>query len=321
MIDSICNKLMSITNCEELHRLRNEGAFYLIPSGERPIYHYTAPDTFIKIIGNKKMRFTRSDCLNDYSEGKYILSVFERVLNEMRCEYCKQDLDKSNEYTDFFKFYDEVFLRNDISAFLYDERLHDNEVITYDSFVCCFSEEKDSLPMWNYYLKNGNYEGYNIGFHSPSMFDAKNIQWLKVIYTIKEQAKLIRCMIDSIYKIYSNFDPYIMRLIMTDWKLMFKNIAFSHEKEVRVVLKIPRNKHPDNVNKVEYMSRRGLITPYIDYEFVPESILDVTIGPMAYNMCAIHSTIQFLEAKNILKNRNGFYADEMVNVSTIPVRF
>ena len=31
-------------------------------------------------------------------------------------------------------------------------------------FVCCFSLDNDSLPMWNYYIKEINNQGFNIEF-------------------------------------------------------------------------------------------------------------------------------------------------------------
>ena len=40
------------------------------------------------------------------------------------------------------------------------------------TFVCCFSLEDDSLPMWNYYTKEINNQGYNIEFDDKKLVES-----------------------------------------------------------------------------------------------------------------------------------------------------
>ncbi len=37
------------------------------------------------------------------------------------------------------------------------------EFLNMRHFIFCASTDKDSLNMWNYYVKGENYQGYNIG--------------------------------------------------------------------------------------------------------------------------------------------------------------
>ena len=40
------------------------------------------------------------------------------------------------------------------------------------TFVCCFSLEEDSLPMWNYYTKEINNQGFNIEFDDKKLVES-----------------------------------------------------------------------------------------------------------------------------------------------------
>ena len=39
-------------------------------------------------------------------------------------------------------------------------------------FVCCFSLDNDSLPMWNYYTKEINNQGFNIEFSDKKLVES-----------------------------------------------------------------------------------------------------------------------------------------------------
>lgn len=109
-------------------------------SGE--MYHYTSADVLPLIVMEDavKIRFTDYRFLNDTSEGEEFPSIFQSQLEHL------YNSGKINE-----EFYNEACK---LSVDKNPSRL----------FVACFSENRDSLPMWNYYLKNGKYEGYSLGF-------------------------------------------------------------------------------------------------------------------------------------------------------------
>ena len=49
------------------------------------IFHYTSPEVLLKILNkdNIELRFTRSDCVNDTTEGKHIIEVYKKLCNEL----------------------------------------------------------------------------------------------------------------------------------------------------------------------------------------------------------------------------------------------
>jgi len=315
MIDSICNNLRAVTDYFDLDDKKRADAFYEPVDVNLLAYHYTTPEAFLKIVENGKLWFTRSDCLNDFSEGQYILTVFKDVLEKMHQE--RQD-------EDFEVFYKNANYELGRGAFHSSEGLlpktETHHILTsYDSYVCCLSTEEDSLQMWNYYMKANAYEGYNIGFRIPSMFTGGGFRVVKVLYSYEEQCQLMQTMIEEVLRIYGKNCCMAIHSFLSDWRLMFKHEAFRHEQEVRVLLRVPHDKSFLSQHEIKFRSQHGFVAPYIEVEFNKESIFRVTIGPVADSKFAAQTCLQFLAAE-------GFSVDRMnspveVWVSDIPVRF
>jgi len=101
------------------------------------IYHYTATEGLKNILRKKELWFTHIQYLNDREEVQVGLDIYNQRNKEI-IERAK-------------------IIVPDISSPPVD--------ISYlHAYVCCFSLEKDALPMWNYYTKNSCNKGYNIGF-------------------------------------------------------------------------------------------------------------------------------------------------------------
>lgn len=107
---------------------------------ERQIFHYTSIGGLQGILEHKKLRFTNINYMNDKEE---ILAGLESVLKAGNLS--EKEVDKRN-----------------ISVL--DEKR--------ETFVCCFSIEEDSLPMWNYYTKEINNQGYNIEFSDKKLVES-----------------------------------------------------------------------------------------------------------------------------------------------------
>jgi hypothetical protein len=94
---------------------------------------------------------------------------------------------------------------------------------------------------------------------------------------------------------------------------------FSHENEVRAVIKIPLEIPTGALNrntfKVKHRYKEGLIIPYIEMNFDKRSVEEVRIGPMLSNTeeIAKSTVIDFLAEKE--------YRNVGVIASKIPVRF
>lgn len=121
-------------------RLNTSKLIFYKGTKARRIFHYTSIGGLQGILEHKKLRFTNIKYMNDKEE---ILAGLKSVMKEGNLS--EKELDKWN-----------------ISAF--DEKSQ--------TFVCCFSIEEDSLPMWNYYTKEINNQGYNIEFSDKKLVES-----------------------------------------------------------------------------------------------------------------------------------------------------
>ena len=58
------------------------------------VYHYTTSDTLFKIAEKKQLRFTNRLYLNDCSEGRYVLDLCIKRIDDIwapNCRFCKND--------------------------------------------------------------------------------------------------------------------------------------------------------------------------------------------------------------------------------------
>ena len=109
-------------------------------SREKSIFHYTSIYGLQGILSKKSLHFTNINYMNDKDEiiaGLESFSkdsdVFEKQQSELR-----SILSDSQE----------------------------------NVFVCCFSLDNDSLPMWNYYTKEINNQGFNIEFSDKKLVES-----------------------------------------------------------------------------------------------------------------------------------------------------
>ena len=288
-----------------------------------PMYHYTSLDGLISILKNKTLWFSRCDCLNDSKERVYILEVYKEVcdtlLSERRIEQ---------------KFYDSIIdLKLSDKSSIALKKYNGMPVSSYidvDYYLCCFSKNGDSLPMWHYYSKDNHCEGYNIECNYITEYFAKElkglneleevtnpheyIQFVEVIYDEFEQKSLLSEVIENMYaycKKYG-FDTSITHIkesivaILSKYSLGFKSKYFSNEEECRIIIKVP--KKDNNIFNIKYRTVRGCKIPYIEMKFDKNFILGVTIGPL----------VNTDEAKNSLK---PFIENKRINISKIPIRY
>ena len=235
------------------------------------IYHYTSDDALLNIINSKTIRFTKSEFLNDITEGEYIYDFIE--------SHKKQILDQfiDNEYFEEIK--DALSEENlQMNKADYEVIYHPEDdtaedlLIDYDYYVFSTSMEDDLLNMWNYYLHNHSYNGYSIKINKNELikelktkFGAACIIANNVIYTEEEQldkiVELIKdaacqkekywgkaaCMFDSI--------PFIDGI--RKYRILFKPAYMADEKEFRIAIKFD-----DSVQADDYFIRNGIIVPY-----------------------------------------------------------
>jgi len=128
------------------------------------VYHYTSPIGLLGIVADKEenhnnatLWFTRCDSLNDKKERYDIQEVLK--------EYKKS---KSDDIPKEFQDAIQKLIDTDVDEWeLPPIRFRNNdgnpiisEIDSKNVYICSFSEDRDSLPMWNYYSKSSRYEGY-----------------------------------------------------------------------------------------------------------------------------------------------------------------
>lgn len=300
------------------------------------VYRYSSPTVFEKTLSKKTLWFTRGDCFNDYEDGEVVSKLYLDCLKELLVE----------------KIIDEEFF---VAAAMTEIKhlvwLVGEDIATQiecKPFVCCFSTEKDSLQMWQYYSKGGNYEGYNIGFRLNEILRVNPffVEVGAVVYDEQTQKEYIKRAISAAYRDYHDNLSNIQDLrydqkMLLDYELsalrsnlaklscFFKRPCFSGEKEIRVVIKVPTEEkfrgqtwsgvksQKENV-KINYRFQQALMIPYIEMPINPHSIESVTIGPIT-------------SSKNVALEKNADVVNEFVtnrlgrsvpvSASEIPVRF
>ena len=301
-------------------------------------YHYTSTSALKSILSNKPvLRFTDARYMNDRSEMVYCVKCLLEFLlsNKERYPYC---LDVVNE----------LLLKHHTAQDYIDLRVSkvefsDIENMPYSSsrhFVFCMSESKDSLPMWNYYVRNGKYEGYNIGFDvygflksfdttEKKTYDPVIFQYGNVLYQTYKQNKEIARILDIIesrvfetYKVGRGFDVVFLRQYIESYGLFFKHQSFENEKEYRIVLSLSEqylNSKRDNYfnknlreMKLDFYERNGVFVPYMEVPINKDAIKEVTISPIIETDIAKSSLEEFLSIQ-------GYYTK--VSTSEIPIRF
>lgn len=239
-------------------------------------YHYTSPDAFLSILKGRKIRFTDARFLNDKTEIKYFISVLIDFLNQNKssfplCLECVSELLKENSFNDLEDL--------DVSKIKYNYKIAEKETDGKEKriFIFCTSADNDSLNMWNYYVNNGKYQGYNIGininkflkvFEKISVNNIKDFQvyYGNVLYKEKDQfkeislyLKYIENLIDSHLNLtgkqmstnenrsnYINIGKKMIYQYIESRAAFYKHSKFADEREFRIVIEISEDCVPKN---------------------------------------------------------------------------
>ncbi len=310
--------LDGLENNIDIKNLRHIPAFY-----GSTVYHYTSPGGLLGIIkpqGCAKLWFTQYDSLNDRTER---LDIIESL-----GEYCENKVKEkifSLEFAERIK----SLRPDDSGVWISKNERGENEGHTeeYDIYLCCFSRENDLLPMWNYYSKSKNHEGYSIGFKrddfkNGKVFERKyELELKSVIYSCEQKNEIFDKLflpLNSAYELISDASRweiiYVAQRFINEYQLVFKNSCFEHEKEVRAILKIPKSfVKNEQVSERRYRDSNGYIVPYVEYTCPKNSIVSVTTAPLLEKELAQKNLKKLLE--------DGGYNKIKINSSNIPIRF
>lgn len=292
-----------------------------------PLWHYTSGNGLMGIVRNDthehgKMHFwfTRSDCLNDPSEGKHIKDLYKRT-----CEGLLKEGEISSAFFEIIK--DLEASNHQLINFPISPRdgyNHESvlDCVACDAFICCFSLKEDSLDMWRYYSKgDGGYglkcapflfDKYKEFEHSDYDKDAifSMIRAYKVIYKDTEKETILREIILDTYSAYQNeFDSKVekiedtqgfIRYALKIFQFQFKHECYATEQEYRFVFYRPYSKPKMLENElppVKFRSQNGVIVPYIDIvvENGASYLSEVLISPFIESDFVLATTHEYLD--------------------------
>lgn len=293
-----------------------------------PLWHYTSGNGLLGIIRNNSSDhgklhfwFTRSDCLNDTSEGNHILDLYTTVCETLYSEHIINE-----------EFY-ELIKGVEISAHQFinypvpsdDDVTHSSvlDCVPCHAFICCFSLKGDSLDMWRYYSKGDG--GYGLKC-TPFLFDTyKEFEYsdydekavfsmmraYKVIYDNSEKVHILRELIQDTFSAYQNssdskennaenakgFISHSLKVL----QFQFKHECYASEQEYRFVFYRPYSKPKNLKNElppIKFRSNNGVIVPYIELEIEDgmNYLEEVRISPYVQSDYALATAHEYLEA-------------------------
>ena len=300
---------------------------------DKTVYHYTSPDALRNILLTPSIRFTDCQFLNDRTEYIHILELFGKVNEKIGKKLNDPELIKWIA-AQVDSTYQAVCL-----GFWYD---HDGKThfgtLQSRYFVFCTSEHKDSLNMWNYYLKDGSYRGYNIGLSLNAIVDqipqtiVDRIMFGRIIYKDSDKISLLSSLVlaadqklsalskeamsaDRLHTLESEVFLELNENIQK-FRMFFKHEAFEDEKECRIVIVLPlknRNQSDKSLTKC-FTSNHGLFTPHYDLIINQDCVKCVRLSPMM--------DVPLAKAGMKLLLEENFNSTKIkIEESSIPVRF
>lgn len=291
------------------------------------IYHYTSSNGLHGILSSGVLYFTDSLFLNDRNERKnfyLLLREYLKTWNRDQREILLQRYFRQPDY---------------ITRCLEKTDPAQEEASRY--FVLSCSTEKDSLPMWNYYTRSANAAGYNIHFETSSLI--KQLKTHPVLEQLKAGKQPLLCR-KVVYdeKVKRNALERVLERFSRQWErreseeergrllsgleqkfetmsLFYKDRAFAHEEEIRLVIpscnkKIHRLAGSGENQPYGFRQVRGAQTPYLALNVLEKGkvITGVTAGPALDRETAVKGVEYMLY----------FYGfPQTCRVSAVPLRY
>ena len=305
----------------------------------RTVYHYTTPEGVFSILEKKTLRFTDCQYLNDMSEFIYIREPFIEAYKRL-CDERGESIDNIESFADSMCM-TTPYKNHDCEGFLKGHVWRRGWPPEYRYYVFCTSRSYDSANMWNYYVKNGMYRGYNLGIAVDVLenwFSQQGEENVKLVhgsvnYNKKQQSEMLYQKVKDLTEIHdkrkanANADPNLVDNAISDFqddlsayinekKLFFKHPAFKSEQEYRFILKIHSDFHT-NALAIKYrVGTSGIITPFVEWNFgslKPLLLEQITLSPMIEEELAKESFERFL--------RNDVFQNISIVPSSIKLRF
>jgi Protein of unknown function (DUF2971) len=251
---------------------------------ERPvpklIYHYTDGAGLRGILESGTLRFGDIFYMNDPSEIRHGIGTAFETLDAVATQAEDQP-----EHAVFARQF-----RKLLSSGI--------EVIAH-YFVCCFSKNGDNLDQWRAYADNGR--GYSLGFDGPELVNAfskvcePHAQTFEITYSDEQLRGMLQDLIELVVPLVSlprsqhlgeKVSEYMkelqirLALLALQASIMFKNEAYRHEEEYRLL-----DMHQfGNVPGVKFRDKPYLLARYREFDWkavAPGSLKRIIAGPAA----------------------------------------
>ena len=310
-------------------------------------YHYTSAEALMHILSTAKgdtgtVRFTDSRYMNDRSEHMFFIKLLLSYLKKNNDEYpfCQKVVDelllKKHNEEDY----------SSLTVLELEEIELDNFIYTNSRyFLFCLSKDSDSLHMWNYYIRNSNYQGYNIGiriydflksFDNESYSDKTSpIRFFcgDVLYSQKKQEEEIKNICNIIENLANSENKQSLKLewgmaylwaYIESYGLFFKDKCFSDEKEYRIVIQFEEilagsdiftffnNSDITNID-FSFFERNGILVPCLNVPIAKNAVKKITMAPMLESKIASDGIKEYLTINK--------YKNVEVIQSSIPIRY
>ena len=154
----------------------------------------------------------------------------------------------------------------------------------------------------------------------PTFFaDGKiNVCISSVVYNKIEQEQIIKKFpLEIVDKYEKRFDSSVRAVVsmkLTSWKMLFKQECFSHEQEVRIIVKVV-DKYKD-IWPIKYRTNAGYIIPYIELPIDKYALKSVTLGP--FHGSESQRRLQMGILEKMLASKQY---DAKISISKVPVRY
>lgn len=280
---------------------------------EQIVYHYTSPEALKEIIKSKTLWLSDIHYMNDKSEIEYTKTLLIKIL-----------ANKENLNEDFLNVIINCLnIGENASKDIYIPRAFKRQ-----HYVTSFSLSSDELSLWNYYTKNDQKGGYNIGFNIKKMLNKFELLKYgkiidgKIIYKESEQQRIINLLLDKFNERYNESEDSLSQDMLIEGfmsfinilSLFFKSEVFAAEKEYRIIFTdyTSRNHSTKSQNyKREYRILNGTFIPYVQQDFSSNDIESITASPL----------IDF----SLSSGLNSFLRDNDIKIevtkSKIPLRY
>lgn len=283
------------------------------------VYHYTTSDTLFKIVEKKQLRFTNRLYLNDCSEGRYVLDLCIKRIDDIwapNCRFCK------NDFLECLK-----MLR---------EKLNLRQ---FQFYQVSFSTDGDNLTMWNYYSKG---DGINIQFSKSQLLDSLQTHLHNivvgpiallhglVIYDEDEQIGILRKLLNDFSETGEMLNEWGL---FTSWAVLnvgtfFKHKGFRDEREYRIAYNLFCDPYDptkclslfsDNDHNKPYSfdvyQKEGMMVPFVDVDISSDSFQAVTLSPRI-------AAEYYADGLKLMLYKHGLWKNNInIQKSSIPIRF